>query len=58
MYIVCWTDRIEGKFIDHWNAYDEHQDALADYELLLSYEDTWSASLCNVAKSTDYEVTV
>jgi hypothetical protein len=58
MYILVWTDRIEGKFIDHWQAYEEQDQAMRDYERLLDMDDTWSASLCSgIIRSTDYEST-
>lgn len=56
MYILAWTDRINGQFTDHWQAYESKEEASADYLSLLSFEDTWTASLCKVQKSTDYEV--
>ena len=54
MFILVWTDRINGKFIDHWQAYEGQEAAQKDYEALIGFEDTWSASLCAPIKSTDY----
>lgn len=56
-YILVWTDRVEGQFIDHWAAYETLEQAQQDYAALSGFDDTWSISLCKPILSTDFEVT-
>lgn len=55
MYIVCWVDRVDGRFIDRWEAYDDKHDAQKAYDFLVNEnENLWTASICKPVQSTDY----
>jgi hypothetical protein len=55
MYIVCWVDRVDGRFIDRWETYDDKHDAQKTYDFLVNEnENLWTASICKPIQSTDY----
>jgi len=56
--IVCFTtdSEIEGLSSDGWHAYREDtKGAFAQYNKLLNNNDVYSASICQVIASTDYD---
>ena len=60
MFLVVWTERHEAEngnavYEDHWLAYDTYADAAENYDKLLEQEEVYSASVCTVVESTDYE---
>jgi hypothetical protein len=40
---------------DHWLPYDTYQEAVTNYDKLVEMEEVYSASICQVIESTDYE---
>ena len=50
-YLVVWSTR-SGK--DDFAAFEEKWDADKFYDKLTENEDTYSASVCKVVRSTDY----
>ena len=58
IYIVCWVDRVNGLFIDAWEACESREEAQQKYDFLTNEnENLWTASICAPVQSTDYEVT-
>lgn len=60
MFLVVWTECHEGKngkamYEDHWLAYDTYAEGAENYDKLLEMEEVYSASICTVIESTDYE---
>jgi hypothetical protein len=60
MFLVVWTECHEGvesraMYEDHWLAYDTYVEASENYDKLLEMEEVYSASVCTVIESTDYE---
>ena len=60
MFLVVWTECHEGvegraMYEDHWLAYDTYVEAAENYDKLLEMEEVYSASVCTVIESTDYE---
>ena len=60
MFLVVWTECHEGEqgaaqYEDHWLAYDTYQEAVTNYDRLVEMEEVYSASICQVIESTDYE---
>lgn len=58
MIIVCCT--VEGADksspnTDHWQVFEDMKDAQDFYQELVNQNSTWSASICGVIQSTDYE---
>ena len=57
MYLLVWTDRVNGAFRDAWQAYETREDAQTAYDFLTEQnENLYSASICKPIISTDYEV--
>lgn len=55
--VVAFFDEVDGDFYDsyeEWTVYETYEGALAAYDSLIE-NDVYSASLCAVAKSTDYD---
>lgn len=60
MFLVVWTECHEGPkgkamYEDHWLPYDTYQEAASNYDKLLEMEEVYSASVCTIIESTDYE---
>lgn len=58
MVIVCWTTdeaKDHGYFHDHWQSFHDLQAARDFYRELLNDNITYTASICGVIDSTDYE---
>jgi len=60
MFLMVWTECHEGEqgvaqYEDHWLAYDTYQEAVTNYDRLVEMEEVYSASICQVIESTDYE---
>jgi len=60
MFMMVWTECHEGEagrpmYEDHWLPYDTYQEAVANYDKLVDMEEVYSASICQVIESTDYE---
>ena len=60
--LLVWTTRndIFGNVvgIDHWKAFDSLEDARSEYNQIINRDDIFSASICGVIESTDYETTM
>jgi len=59
-WIICWSTNNTGSIIDtktedHWLAEESYDEALRLYQTLAKNENVYSASICAVHKSTDYE---
>jgi len=60
MFMMVWTECHEGRkgeaqYEDHWLAYDTYAEAAENYDRLLQQEEVYTASVCTVIESTDYE---
>lgn len=56
MYIVVATFSEEnGRHRDHWETAETRAEAERKYRDLLKQDDLYTASICAVVKSTDYE---
>ncbi len=58
MYIVIWSlvDRANpGNLIDFWQPHENLDQATKFYEALLEHSDIYTASICGVMRSTDYD---
>lgn len=60
MFLMVWTECHEGEegvaqYEDYWLAYDTYQEAVTNYDRLVGMEEVYSASICQVIESTDYE---
>ena len=60
MFLMVWTECHEGEdgkaqYEDHRLPYDTYQEAVTNYDKLLEMEEVYSASVCAVIESTDYE---
>lgn len=60
MFMMVWTECHEGEsgrptYEDHWLPYDTYQEAVTNYDKLIDMEEVYSASICQVIESTDYE---
>lgn len=60
MFLLVWTECHEGRegvamYEDHWLAYDTYVEATEYYDRLLQQDEVYSASVCSVIESTDYE---
>jgi len=51
MYIVCWMTESKRSY---WAAFEDHDDALKEYERLRAHPKTYTASMAGVMESTDY----
>ena len=57
--IVVWTKKLLSNptdYIDHWAFFDNLKEAKKHYYYLNGLESTWTASICSVVESTDYEL--
>ena len=57
--IVVWTKKLLSNptdYIDHWAFFDNHKEAKKHYDYLIGLDSTWTASICSVVESTDYEL--
>lgn len=60
MFLLVWTEVHESvgpepTHEDHWLAYDTYAECVQNYDRLLQLDEVFSASICTVVKSTDYE---
>ena len=60
MFLLVWTEIHESvgpepTYEDHWIAYDTYVECSEHYDKLLQLEEVYSASICTVVESTDYE---
>lgn len=55
MWIVCWEDQTDGIFTSEWATFESREDAEQCYQDLLEDDNTYTASICAVVKSTDYD---
>lgn len=60
MFMMVWTECHEGQdgkatYEDHWLPYDTYQEAVTNYDKLVEMEEVYSASICQIVESTDYE---
>jgi hypothetical protein len=60
MFLLVWTEVHESKgpeptYEDHWFAHETYMECQEQYNRLLQLEEVYSASICTVLKSTDYE---
>lgn len=59
MFLVVWTEKHEGAkgpvYEDHWIAHESYVEATEDYDRLVGLEETYTASICGVIESTEYE---
>jgi len=58
--MMVWTECHEAKdgqadYEDHWLPYDTYQEAVSNYDKLIEMEEVYSASVCQIIESTDYE---
>lgn len=63
MFLVLWSvDRgmnylkMDRELEDHWLTFDTYLEAEAFYEDLVKQDDTYTASIAQPVKSTDYDV--
>ena len=62
--IVVWTKKLlpnrfkatPTDYTDHWAFFDNHKEAKKHYDYLIGLDSTWTASICSVVESTDYEL--
>jgi hypothetical protein len=54
-YLIAYTKENLGNFDSDYCVEDSYEAGKKAYEYILQEDDTYSASLCVVAKSTDYE---
>ena len=57
--IVVWTKKVLSNptdYTDHWAFFDNLEEAKKHYDYLTGLDSTWSASICSVVESTDYEL--
>ena len=52
MYAVIWTT---WDMVDHWLPFPTLPEAKAHYASIVSLDSTWTASICAVVESTDYD---
>ena len=58
MIIVCWTQGVDLRMSpmqDHYETFETLWLAQQRYKELIDLDDTYSASICGVIESTDYE---
>jgi hypothetical protein len=57
LFILAYSLRNEGTndVTDHWAAFDDEAQVQRQYDSLLERDDLWSASICAVIESTDYD---
>tara|TARA_R110000772_G_scaffold82412_1_gene174804 strand:+ start:1038 stop:1262 length:225 start_codon:yes stop_codon:yes gene_type:complete len=60
MFLVVWTDCHKGRkdeptYEDHWLAFESFIEATENYDKLLKLDEVYSASVCGVIQSTDFE---
>ena len=60
MFLMVWTECHEGEdgkaqYEDHWLPYDTYREATQNYDKLVDMEEVYSASICQIIESTDYE---
>lgn len=55
-YIVayCTQKTKEQEPQDHWEFFQDHEDAILTYKELLDDSTTYVATICSVMESTDY----
>lgn len=57
MILLTWTKRhANGNETDNWVAFESLWEAKERYDYLLERDDTYSAHICSVIESTDYEI--
>jgi hypothetical protein len=58
--IVVWTKKVlsnpKSDYTDHWAFFDNLKEAKKHYDYLIGLTSTWTASICSVVESTDYEL--
>ena len=61
-YIVLYTLELEAgppdDTVDHWEAFDDYEDAKSRYDQLIKSDDIYTASIALPILSTDYETNV
>ena len=55
MYIVAYTIKIDKEYLDKYSANETIEDAHREYDFVSNIPDLYSASICGVLHSTDYE---
>ena len=57
MIIVVWTKQqpFTDKFKDYWAAHESMEAAELHYKSLVADNSTYSASICSVIRSADYD---
>ena len=60
MFILVWTEKeqlpdFSMGFRDHWETYETIEGCEAAYNKLIENTVVYTASICDVVKSTDYE---
>lgn len=57
MILLVWTVRnLNGKESDNWLAFDTLDEAKERYDYLLELDTTYSAHICSIIESTDYDL--
>ena len=62
MILLVWTvyDNKSSEDVtqtqDHYEAFESLAEAKKRYEYLISLDDTYSASICSIIESTDYDL--
>ena len=61
MFLLVWTEIQESGessepcHEDHWFAYESYVECAEHYDKLLNLDEVYSASICTIIKSTDYD---
>jgi hypothetical protein len=56
MYLVVYSVKSpSGHTVDHYVACETMTEAENEYQVLVNQDTVWSASICGVIKSTDYD---
>lgn len=57
-YVKMVLDAVEPTYTDHYEVFEHLPDAHKRYNELVEEDDTWSANVSRVIRSTDYEMPV
>ena len=57
MYIIVWTDHVNGEYKDYWATSETLGEAQHKYDVVLQTNpNLYTASICKPIQSTDYGV--
>ena len=52
-YILAYTIRVDGKYVDHYEVHEDYESAELEYKDLLEQDNLYTASISQAITGTD-----